>query len=128
MNDRNPEYLKTIYATKEGYDGISIYFILADSTGAPTSADGQLHLTIRDDDTRRTLYTFDYNVSKSDFIETTLGIGAFAHESIILNIGRIPYSAMNNVPESEYAKGIVRVEFTTKDGRVLSGEESVYFN
>jgi hypothetical protein len=55
-------------------------------------------------------------------------LGAFAHEDVILNIGRIPYSSMKNVPDGEYARGEVKIKFTTPKNKVLSGEETVYFN
>ena len=66
------------------------------------------------------------NVSESDFVEATLGLGAFAHNDTILYLGRIPYSKMYFVPSDEYAKGDVTIVFTTPDNRSLEGTESVY--
>ena len=128
LNDNEPAYMKNIYVAKEGYDGISAYFILADGNGASTTADGIVKMTIRDSDSNRRLYENEWNVTKSDFQKVTLGLGSFQHEDIICNIGRIPYSDMNNVPDDEYARGDVRISFTTLNGTVFSGEETVYFN
>lgn len=126
--DRSGEYLKTIFVSKEGYDGITIYFILADKNGVSIKSDGKLDLSITDEDTGRGLFSMSRNVTKSDFVEATLGLGAFAHKDVILNIGRIPYSDMKNVPGGEYAKGIVKIKFTTPKNKVVSGKETVYFN
>ena len=127
LNDNEPAYMKSIYVAKEGYDGISIYFILADASGRSTTADGTVDLTIRDGESNRLLYANEWNVTKDDFVEATLGMGSFQHTDTICNIGRISYSEMNNVPDDEYAHGDVRVEFTTGN-TTLSGEETIYFN
>ena len=67
------------------------------------------------------------NVTKS-FCRSHPWIRTFAHKDVILNIGRIPYSDMKNVPGGEYAKGIVKIKFTTPKNKVVSGKETVYFN
>jgi len=46
LNDNPPRYIKNIAAYKEGSDGIVVYFILADSTGAMTVSDGIVNLII----------------------------------------------------------------------------------
>ena len=40
LNDNWPAYIKDVVAYKEG-DGIFIYFVLADSAGAMTTASGE---------------------------------------------------------------------------------------
>jgi hypothetical protein len=126
--EKSAEYMKTIFVSKEGYDGITIYFILADKNGVSIASDGKMELSITDKDTGRILFLISSDIKKSDFVEATLGLGSFAHEDVILNIGRIPYSSMKNVPDEEYAKGEVEVKFTTPENRVLSGKETVYFS
>jgi tetratricopeptide (TPR) repeat protein len=126
--EKSAEYMKTIFVSKEGYDGITIYFILADKNGVSVASDGKMELSITDEDTGRNLFSISSDIKKSDFVDATLGLGLFAHKDVILNIGRIPYSSMKNVPDGEYAKGEVKVKFTTPKNKVLSGKETVYFN
>lgn len=123
LNSNPPEYIQSIYLSKEGSDGISIYFILADKRGASTASDGNFSLTVIDD--IGTLLESTHNVTKSDFIKTTSGMGRgnFAHPIILLNIGRIPYSAMTRKPSGLSSKVIV--SFVTPDGKRLSGDVSI---
>ena len=126
LNNSPVDYMKTIHVQKEGYDGITIYFILADKNGRSTASNGTMDLTITDSKTRIPMLFLSGNVSESDFVEATLGLGAFAHNDTILYLGRIPYSKMYFVPSDEYAKGDVTIVFTTPDNRSLEGTESVY--
>ena len=120
LNSNPPAYMKSIYLSKEGSDGISIYFILADKRAESTTSDGKFSLTLIDDS--GTLLEFTHNVTRSDFIKTTSGMGGsnFAHPIILLNIGRIPYSAMTRKPSGLSLKAIV--SFVTPNGKTLSGE------
>ena len=45
-NTSPPAYLKNIAVYREGYDAIAVYFILADSSGAMTAANGSITLDI----------------------------------------------------------------------------------
>lgn len=128
IEDGSADYMKTIYVSKEGYDGIEIYFILADKNGVSIASDGKMDLSITDEDTGRSLFSLSRYVTKQDFRVATLGLGAFEHRAVILDIGRISYSEMRNVPNGEYDRGKVKIKFTTPTNKILSGMETVYFN
>ena len=123
LNSNPPDYIKNIYLSKTGSDGISIYFVLGDKHDASTASDGKLTLNITDDS--GTLLESIKNVTKSDFIETTDGMGGgnFAHPIILLNIGRIPYSSMTGKPSGLSLNVII--SFVTPDGRKLSGDATI---
>jgi hypothetical protein len=89
LNDRAPAYIKDVVAYKEG-DWFVLYMVLADETGAMTTTDGHLQVTI----TSGTLdvHTLGVALKKSDFQRATVGRGAFAHDVVMYMIGRIPYS------------------------------------
>jgi hypothetical protein len=123
LNSNPPDYIKNIYLGKTGSDGIYIYFVLGDKQGASTASDGKLTINITDDS--GTLLEATKNVTKSDFIETTDGMGGgnFAHPIILLNIGRIPYSSMTRKPSGLSLNVII--SFVTPDGRKLSGDATI---
>jgi tetratricopeptide (TPR) repeat protein len=56
--DKQAEYMKTIFVSKEGYDGITIYFILADKNGVSIASDGKLELSITGKDTGGSLFQY----------------------------------------------------------------------
>jgi len=123
LNSNPPEYIKILYLSKEGSDGISIYFVLGDKHGMSTASDGRLVLNITDD--RGILLESVRNVTKSDFIKTTDGMGGgnFAHPIILLNIGRIPYSSMTRKPSGLGVNAIISL--VTPSGRTLSGDATI---
>lgn len=45
LNESSPTYVKDVVAYKEG-EGLFVYFILADSSGAMTTSGGKVTLTI----------------------------------------------------------------------------------
>jgi hypothetical protein len=53
LNQNPPDYMKDVLAYKEGSDGLVIYFILADSSGQMTTADGLINLIISETKTAR---------------------------------------------------------------------------
>ena len=124
-------------ALKEGAEGLEIYFILADSSGAMTTSDGKVTLTIYETYSRWSswsskfierdlpLYSRSFNVKKTDFRKTKVGMGAFEHEVILYPIGRIKYSSFNRKPSEMTGK--VKLIFQTPGGRILKGEERVSF-
>jgi hypothetical protein len=123
LNSAPPDYIKTISAVRDG-NGLQIYFILADKSGAMTTADGKFVLQVIQDG--RTLYeSYPVNVTKSNFEERSVGMGNFAHDVVMYLIGRLPYENMQSKPES--GMGEVKITFTTKDGKAMEGEEKIFF-
>jgi hypothetical protein len=123
LNSAPPDYIKTISAVKDG-NGLQIYFILADKSGAMTTADGKFVLQITQDG-RKLFESSPVNVTKSAFQKRSVGMGNFAHDVVLHLIGRIPYENMRSMPES--GRGEVKITFTTKDGKAMEGEEKIFF-
>lgn len=137
LNDNPPDYVKSVTAYKEGAEGLMIYFILADASGAMTTSDGKVSLTISETrrewsswrsgfiETEEELYSIAFSVKKTDFRKTKVGMGAFEHEVILYPIGRVTYSSFRRKPSEMTGK--VKIEFQRPDGRILKGEETVFF-
>jgi uncharacterized protein YgiM (DUF1202 family) len=125
-----PSYIKAVTAYKEGYQAFVIYFILADSSGQMISADGLATLTIEQVDysnsVERRLLKRTYSIAGSDFVSTTIGLGAFGRDALIYLFGRWEYTDFDRLPTG--TRGQVTVTFTTSDGRTLEGKEIVYFD
>ena len=133
LNENPPDYIKSVNVYKEGSEGIMIYFILADASGAMTTSDGSVTLTIVPEDhdcwaNYGDLYTMSYNVKKTNFQKAKVGVGAFEHEVILCSIGRIPYSSFQlyYLPE-EVRTGEVNIEFQRPDGKILKGKSVIFF-
>ena len=127
INNNLPEYIDELGVYEEGYDGVVVYFILADEYGAMTAFDGTVKLTIIEDYTL--LYYDSRDVKECDFYATTAGVGAFEHDVIVYSFGRIPYSQFNGPPIS---KGEVKIKYIFREegagiGSVLEVAESYYF-
>ncbi len=123
LNSNPPEYVKSVVVTKEG-PGVQVYYILADKNGVMTTADGAFVLELTQDGS--TLWiSKSMNVTKSDFEQRTVGMGNFAHDVIMHFIGRLAYSDMRRTPKSGI--GEVKLTFTTSDGRILEGKDTIFF-
>lgn len=129
-----PEYVKDVVALKEGTDGITIYFVLADNTGTETAAAGDVRLRIVEergsyltDKYEVTLYETSFTVKTSDFQKAKIGIGAFERERLIYYYGRISYDEFWRQPWEDFATDKVIIEFTTENGSVLKGEDTIFF-
>jgi hypothetical protein len=118
LNDAAPSYVKQVSAYKEGSDGLVVYIVLADSTGAMTTADGTLELTIseeqraywRDEETTaRNLLLFSKRipVSRSSFRRAKVGIGAYDADSDRVN------SEMNRSFSFDYGSEIVNTPLSS---------------
>jgi hypothetical protein len=96
LNTNPPAYLKDLVAYKEG-DGLVVYLTLADASGAFTSADGTLTLTIREhvrepwmtSERTVTLWTNTYGMTRTQFVTGQVGLGNFARTKLLLSLGRI---------------------------------------
>jgi len=131
----SPEYIKDISCQKEGSDGFLVYFTLADNSRALTVSDGIVKLSIvetknvwREGEIKtleHELFTLKRTVKKGDFWEAKLGRGVFERDSIIYTFERMTYSSFNREPTE--MSGKVIIEFKTPDGRVLKGEDSIFF-
>lgn len=89
-NTNPPAYIKDVVAYKEG-DGLVIYLTLADATGALTSADGTLNVTIREPGLPMglTVWTQSSTVTRTQFQTAQVGQGAFARTVLLFSLGRI---------------------------------------
>ena len=121
LNSAPPSYVKDITCYKEGSDGIMVYIVLADETGAMTTASGTLKLTILETEHSQPIFSLDLPVQHSLFQRAKVGMGAFEHEVLLLNIGRITYGSFSSPPE-EMSTGKLMVELTTEDGRIIKGD------
>jgi len=136
LNSASPSYIKNVTSYKEGSDGIIVYIVLADSSGAMTTASGTLDMTISETKhkysypsgmSERTskLFSMHVPVWRSSFIETKVGRGAFEHDVILLSLGRITYSSFDATPKEMTGK--ISVEFKTEGGKVIKGEDTILF-
>lgn len=123
LNSNPPDYVKSVSAVADG-PGLQIYFVLADKDGAMTTSDGKFVLKITQDGS--TLFQSNpVNVTKSGFEQRSVGMGNFAHDVILHLVGRIAYEDMRKTPSS--GLGEVQISFTTSEGRILEGKDSVFF-
>ena len=126
-------YVKDVAAYQEG-DGIVIYAIMADSSGQMVKAKGNLKLKVTLTqpewqgcnlvEKEYSLYTDDLRVEQADFINTTVGMGVFEHNALILPYGRISFSELGiNPRNSQLGIGTlnVYVEFKEEEGRSIQG-------
>jgi hypothetical protein len=123
LNSNPPDYVKTVSATKDG-PGLQIYFILADKSGAMTTADGKFVIEMTQKG--NTIYKSNpINVTKGTFEQRSVGMGNFAHDVVMYLVGRIPFSGMYSTPEN--GMGEVKITFTTSNGREMEGKDTVFF-
>ena len=134
LNDNPAAYIKDVVAYKEG-DGVFVYFILADSTGAMTTSAGEATVRIietRKDyskfqptETERELYKKIVNVEKSYFIKTKVGRGAFSRKVILFAVGRIPDSDFKKYALESSGKLVITFKPTADTE--LTGEDVIFF-
>ena len=133
LNENSPAYIKKVAAYKEALDGLMIYFILADQSGAMTTSDGEGKIKILEVYPDRApgpasefiLYSAKFTPKKELFERARVGRGAFDHEAILLSLGRVPYSEFPLKPKSKYGK--VQIDFQRPDGKILKGEAEITF-
>jgi len=135
LNSNPPEYVKELVVYKEGSEALMIYFVLADASGVPTTADGELALSIVEESYKpekqlKTLFNTSLTLTRAQFTETTVGVGAFARKMVLCPLGRLPYSTFEARP-SDPGNGLVYMVFTPKTGspgnRSLSGKTRISF-
>lgn len=114
-----PAYIDNVYAAEAGADGITIYYILADANGQQTTSDGYVNIKISDKS--GTLFTGGKNVTASEFGKYKVGQGAFEHEAILQNIGRL---TLRREPSGSVD---VVITFTTPDGKEMTGKTTTYY-
>jgi len=136
-NKNEPDYIKDVVAYKEGSDGIFIYFILADARGAMTTARGRVEIVITEKkfvwpefankplESEGILLLEHLNVDYSDFVNTKVGLGAFAREALVFPVGRLKYSNFVSAPKRQTGK--VKIKFQTERGKEIEGETTVSF-
>jgi hypothetical protein len=101
LNTNPPAYIKSLVVYREGYDGLMIYFVLADASGQPTTSSDPVHLVILDKrGTMDPLYIDYQRISAAEFRRTTVGQGSYAQETLLYSFGRILYNAFRRTAES----------------------------
>lgn len=127
LNDSPPTYVKDVVVLKEGYKVFAGYFILADKNGQPTIADGRLLFEVYTEGNELApLLSVEAQIYKSDFSKTTIGLGSFARETVLWDMGRVAYSNFKRQPTT--FSGIVKVTFTTSSGEKLIGQDTILFD
>ena len=71
------------------------------------------------------VYSTSFDVRKTDFEETKVGMGVFEREVIECTVGRVGYSLFTIKPSQ--MSGKVKLEFQRPDGQILKGEVTVLF-
>ena len=130
LNSNPPDYVKEFVAYKEG-DGLVIYFVLADASGAPTTADGKVAMSIVEETYTpgkqvKTLFNTSFTLTRSQFVETTVGRGSFARTVVLCPLGRLRYSTFDAQP-SDPGHGLIYMVFTTGAGSSFSEKTRVSF-
>jgi hypothetical protein len=132
INDNPPAYMKEVVAYKEGSDGLVVYMVLADASGAPTAAAGYATVCIFDkasssSPSRRDCNLFErvYPVERTDFRNTTIEQGNFQHKKIIFSLSRLTYREFRAPPVRGI--GTVAVTFRPSIGTVMEGETTLVF-
>ena len=127
LNQNPPSYIKQVSAYKEGSDGLVVYFILADSSGAMTTSEGTVIIEISEERSNGNsviLYKKTVPVLLSGFSKTKIGQGSFQRDAILFSFGRITYSSLISKPQA--FSGKVKIDFTS-GGKTMQGEESIYW-
>lgn len=127
VNQNPPSYVKDVAAYKEGSDGLVVYFILADSSGSMTTANGSVTIKIIEEIStgrERELYSRTRNVSTTDFHKTKIGRGAFERDAILYSFGRLTYSSFVLKPNESMGK--IKIEFTS-NGKTMNGEDTIFW-
>ena len=135
LNNNPPSYVDDVVAVKKGIDGFSVYFTLADNNGAETTSDGKVTLLIFDTDNFNVsvlekeddfmkeitesleIYSRTYNLLKSDFYKTKVGLGSFQRDKILYSFNRIKYSDFTRTPFN--SMGSIIIKFETRDAKIL---------
>ncbi len=124
-----PVRVKDVAAFEEGGSGIAAYIILATATGKLTAAAGQVTVSV--DLIRRGAAYPCYKIQKraqfGDFEIATLGVGGFAHKSLIYKLPWLPYEKFTcpifaGASFDEYRIGVA---FLPPDRQELYGKTTV---
>lgn len=131
-NQRPPVAIGPIEVYRDSTDAIALRVTLLDDRGAPTSADGTLQVNIYQLSTdwsplagravgrREPLHLVLRTVRRTDFVAVKVGTGGARHETVLYNVGRIPYGDFTRHPTE--ANGLAQLVFHTADGRSLRSE------
>jgi len=129
LNDKPPACIKSI-VSYGGADRLAVYFVLADSSGAMTTANGTVDLTIYEafesNGNKIGLFSKSFDVKKTDFKKVKFGTGVWEHKEILYPVGRIAYSSF--VMKPSVMTGIIKLSFKVAPyGDVLNGEKTIIF-
>jgi tetratricopeptide (TPR) repeat protein len=110
--------------------GINCYIKIYNIAGKMIKSDGTLRIEIFEDDSASELWSKSYSVNATDFIDTTAGLGPFAHPVTIWHTGRISYDTINpglgDLSLNESVSLEIRAYFETKNGQILKDKTSNY--
>ena len=128
MLDHSPDWME-IESYEQGR-GLICYITLNNKAGTMIRSSGNLRIEIYDDDSDTKLWSESYPVDATDFIDTTAGLGLFAHDVTIWHTDRIPYetirSDLGDLSLEEAVSLEIRAYFETSDGRTLKDKTSEY--
>ncbi len=112
--------------------GLICYIILHNKAGMMIRSSGNLRIEVYEDDSGTKLWSKPYSVDATDFIDTTAGLGLFAHDVTIWHTDRIPYetirSDLGDLSLEETVSLEIRAYFETSDGRALKDKTSEYID
>ncbi len=128
-NDSPPASMKTVAAYKEGTRALGAYFILADKTGAETSAGGNVTVVVTEETARgkRQLLSQTYRVEKKDFVKTRIGEGASGRDAVLCTLGPITYDWFAHEPR-RHNQGGMEITFIADDGTTVTGSDTLSFD
>jgi hypothetical protein len=128
LNDNPPASIKEVVVTRRGYQAFAVYFTLADSSGAQTTAEGGAVMLIEaaEPGLEPTLMTATRDIHKTSFIKAKVGEGSSAREDILFSFGLMNYE-QNFIRKPTIETGEVTVTFTT-NGQDLVGKATIKFD
>lgn len=137
LNQNQPVAVGELDAFRESSDAIGIRFTLVDAEGNPTSADGKVQISVyqiaehwspiagRSFERREQLHLLLFDVAKKDFVRVRVGSGEARHDTIMYNVGAVPYAEFSRRPSA--AKGVVELVFHTPEARALTASDTLTF-
>ena len=109
--------------------GMNCYIMVYNIAGKMIKSDGNLNIEIFEGDSASKLWSKSYSVKATEFVDTTVGLGPFAHPVTIWHIGRISYDTINpglgDLSLNESIALEIRAYFETNSKNILKDKTSV---
>ncbi|MCX6678598.1 MAG: tetratricopeptide repeat protein [Methanothrix sp.] len=126
----SPDWMEVV--SNEQGRGLNCCIILHNDAGTMIRSDGTLRIEIYEDNPATKLWSKSYSVNVTDFVDTTAGLGLFAHPVTIWHTGRISYDTikpgLGDLSSEKSVSLEIRAYFETNDGRTLKDKTSEYVN